>query len=482
MIEGVKVAQNTVIQIVGKAISIILGMITLGIMTRYLGQEGYGQYITILVFLQFFGIIMDLGLYLTLVREMSANPQQESKIFNNIYTLRIITSLLILSLAPIVVLFMPYPQIVKLGVIITTLTYFFNSLVQILTSLFQRRLAMGKVMTSEIIGRLAHLATIIVIISLSGGLLMILLGNIINTLVYFIALYFFARRFIKINFSFDFSLWLNVLKKTWPIAVGIFFNLIYFKADTLILSFLKPAGDVGIYGAPYKFLEILTTLPHMFLGLILPLMATAWTSKKTKEFKELFQICFDLFVIIGIPMIAGGLIIGTPLITFFAGNEFLSSGPVLKILIIATVLIFFGTLFNYIIIAIDKQKRLLKYFIATSILSVIGYLVFIPPYSYFGAAWVTVAGEAFIALMSFFLGYRLTKIGLSLKIFYKILPATLVMASLLYLLRNFQVVAVTLVSIAFYIVLLIGFRAIKTDFLKQIFKRTDKQENQMINN
>lgn len=476
MIEGVKVAKNTVIQILGKIISILLGVAALGIMTRYLGQEGYGQYITILVFLQFFGILMDLGLYLTLVREISANPEKENWIFNNVFTLRFFSSILFLSLAPIVVIFMPYPDIVKWGVVITTLTYFFNSLVQILTSVFQRKLAMGKAMTAEILGRIAHLVALVIIIYLGGNLLAVLLGNIANTFVYFLALFYLAGKFLKIKFSFDFSFWLKILKKTWPIALGIFFNLIYFKADTLILSFLKPAGDVGIYGAPYKFLEILTTLPHLFLGLLLPIMAGAWVKKNIKEFKQIFQICFDLFVIIGMPMIAGGLIVGTPLIAFFAGNEFLSSGPVLKILIVATALIFFGTLFNYVIIAIDKQKKLLKYFIITSILSVIGYLIFIPPYSYYGAAWVTVAGEAFIALMSFTLGYRITKIGLNLKIFYKILPATLVMSGFLYFFKNFHVALIIIIGIIIYFILLIIFKAIRIDFIKQILKRVDKSE------
>jgi len=482
MNQGVKIARNTVIQFVGKALSIILGVITLSLTTRYLGQIGYGYYTTVLVFLQFFAILMDFGLYLTLMREVNLEPEKENWIFNNVFTLRIISAIIILCLAPIVVIFFPYPAIVKWGIALTALAFIFSSLVQIFTALFQKRLAMAKVMLAEIFGRCIHLLFIILIIWLNGNLLTILTGNVLNAIIYFLALFIYARSFIKINLQFDFNYWKKIIQKTWPIAVGIIFNLIYFKTDTLILSVLKPAGDVGIYGAPYKFLEILAALPHLFLGLVLPILTITWAQKNLLEFRKIYQASFDFFALVGAPLIFGTLIIGTPVITLFAGPEFAASGPVLKILMVATVLIFFGTLFNYFIIAIDQQKKILKYFIITSILSVIGYLIFIPLYSYYGAAWLTVFSEAFIALMSFWLGWRLTKISLSLKIFLKIIPASLIMTLIIYLLKFLPVLPLIFIGIVVYGLLLILFKAISIDFIKNIFaKATVNEEPTLLN-
>lgn len=471
MNQGVKIAKNTIIQFIGKIFSTLLGIIALSLIIRYLGQIGYGYYTTVLVFLQFFAILMDLGLYLTLIREISERPEKENWIFNNFFTLRIITSILFLSLAPIVVIFFPYPSIVKWGVALVAIDFLLSSLVQIFTALFQRRLAITKVMLAEFIGRVGHLIFIIIIIGLKGNLLAILSGSVLNMFINFILVYSFARPFIKINLHFDFSYWKKIIQRTWPIAVGIVFNLIYFKTDTLILSLLKPASDVGVYGAPYKFLEILATLPHLFLGLILPILTTTWVKKNLKEFKKIYQASFDFFAMIGTPLILGTLIIGTPVITLLAGSEFAVSGPILKILILATVLIFFGSLFNYFIVAIDQQKKILKYFIITSILSVIGYLIFIPRYSYYGAAWMTVFSEAFIALMSFWLGWRLTKIGLSLKIFLKIIPASVIMTLIIYWLKFLPVIPLILIGIFIYSLLLILFKAISFDFIKNIFTK-----------
>ena len=59
------IAKNTAVHIVGRAISTILALFVVGIMTRALGPDGFGGYSTIIAFLQFLGITVDFGLTLT---------------------------------------------------------------------------------------------------------------------------------------------------------------------------------------------------------------------------------------------------------------------------------------------------------------------------------------------------------------------------------------------------------------------------------
>jgi len=55
------VAQNSGIQIFSKLLSTVLGLIALAIMTRALGAEKFGWYITAAAFMQFVGIFIDFG-------------------------------------------------------------------------------------------------------------------------------------------------------------------------------------------------------------------------------------------------------------------------------------------------------------------------------------------------------------------------------------------------------------------------------------
>ena len=58
--------------------------------------------------------------------------------------------------------------------------------------------------------------------------------------------------------------------------------MIYFKLDTVMLSFMKDQIDVGIYGLAYKILENLIFFPAMFVGLIMPLLSKHAFSNRSK--------------------------------------------------------------------------------------------------------------------------------------------------------------------------------------------------------
>ena len=84
-----KIAHNTLIQIIGKAISTVIGVVVIGMLTRYLGQAGFGQYITIMAFLSFFGVLVDMGLYIILVKKISEPNVDQDSLVSNIFSTEI---------------------------------------------------------------------------------------------------------------------------------------------------------------------------------------------------------------------------------------------------------------------------------------------------------------------------------------------------------------------------------------------------------
>ncbi|MFA5076020.1 MAG: flippase [Patescibacteria group bacterium] len=422
-----KVAQNTIIQIIGKVVSTALGLATVGLMTRYLGREGFGWYTTVTAFLQFFGILVDMGLSMVIIQLISETPEETEKITKNIFTFRLISAIIFLGLAPFVVLFFPYPAIIKWGVALTALSFLFISLNQIIISLFQKYLRMDKVAIAEIIGRLVLLAGVILVVYFGWGFLPVMGMIVLGSLVNLVANLFFVRRYVTIGLAFDFAVWKKVWLRTWPIALSIAFNLVYFKADTIILSLYWPQTEVGIYGATYKVLEVLTQLTYLFMGLILPIYSAYWASQNFDKFKQAIQKAFDFTSIITWPMVVGGFFLAGPIMIFVAGADFSAAAPILQILIFATGTIFITNVFTYAVVAANLQKKMLWGFILAAIFGLAGYLLLIPTYSYFGAAGMTVAVECFITLFAFLVVYRTLKFVPSFIIFGKALLASLVM-------------------------------------------------------
>jgi O-antigen/teichoic acid export membrane protein len=428
-----RVAYNTIVQIASRVISTALGLISVAIMTRYLGKSGFGEYTTIITFISFFSIAIDWGLTLVTAQMISRPGVDQNKIVSNLFSLRLASAAVFLAMAPLVVFFFPYGPTIKLGVAIAALAFLFSSLNQIFIGIFQKNLRLDKVSLSELLGRVILLMGVIMISRLNYGLIGIMVVTVISSAVNCFLLYIFSGRFVRIAFDYDKAVWREIFKKSWPIALTIFFNLIYLKTDTLILSLIKTQSEVGIYGAAYRVIEVLITIPFMFAGVILPIITAAWAENNLEQFKKVFQKSFDFMAILALPLSVGAQFLAKPIMILVAGEEFADAGAALQILILASSIIFLGSMFAHGIIAIDKQKKIISAYIFTSVAAVAGYLIFIPRYSYFGAAWMTVGSELAIVLASAYLVWKNTKIFPNLKVFFKSLSASLVMATALFL-------------------------------------------------
>ena len=462
---------------VGKIISTILGLIALAIMARYLGQAGFGSYTTVITFVSFFAIIADLGLTLVTVQMISRPGVDETKALNNLFGLRLISILLFLSLAPLIVIFVPYTNDIKIGVVIATLSFLFPALNQILIGLFQKKLRMDKAVIAETISRIALVIGIYLAIKLKSGLNGILWASVISAALNFIVSYLLAAKYHFLKPAFDLSLWREIISKSWPLAITTILNLLYLKTDTLILSLEKSQAEVGLYGAAYRIIDVLTTLPYMFAGIILPILTVSWFEHKKDYFASVLQKSFDLMAIFSIPIIAGTLVLARPLIVLVAGNDFAPSSPILKIIIFALAAIFLGCMFAHAVIAIGKQKKMIGSYIFVGLSSVILYLIFIPPFSYYGAAAVTIYSEVAIAFLSAYIVWKYTKFIPNFKIVGKTIIASIIMGAVLYLIpNNFYytwtgLTAGVIIAIIVYFFSLYGIKGITKNDLKILLNR-----------
>ncbi len=475
-----KVAHNTLIQIVGKIISTILGLFSIALILRYLGRSGFGEYTTVITFLGFFAVATDFGLTLVTVQMISAYKTIENKILNNLFGFRLISASLFLILAPIIISFFPYSPAVKLGVMITFIAFLFPALNQILIGLFQKKLDMSRDAIAEMIGRLALLLGIILTKKLNLGLNGILLSTVASAIINFIFHYFFSLKFTTIKLEFDWSIWKKIIAKSWPLAITIVLNLIYLRADILLLSLFRSESIVGLYGATYKIIDVLTTIPFMFAGLILPILTIAWLEKNKKYFNKVLQKSFDFMTILAIPLLIGAQFLSEPIMSAIGGKTFAASGIILQILIFAVAAVFMGTIFSHAVVALDKQKKMIGFYVFTSISSLIAYLIFIPRFSYFGAAGVTIYSETLIAIFSAYCVWKYSHFLPNLKTMFKSLLSGIIMGIFLYFFAgNYQntlgglLLVLGIASLIYFVALFLT-GGIKSEDISAIIKRQNK--------
>lgn len=426
-----KIAYNTLVQIIGKALGLFFSVITLGLLTRYLGPTLFGYHTTVFAFLQIFGILIDFGLQMITAQLISDPRYDERTMLSNIFTLRLCSAFAFFA-APLVALFFPYPPIVKIGIIITSLTYFFITSSTVLVGLFQKHFAMGKVALADFINKFLLFVFVAIGVALNKGLIWIFLITGVSNAVYFFLLLYFSYSIQKFKLAFDKTVWTLILSRSWPIALSIALNLVYFKADTLILSLTRTQNEVGLYGAPYKILEVMVNLSYLFLGLLLPVLTKDYAEKNMDRFRRILQKGFEVMVIAAIPLIVGTAVAGENIMVFIAGEDFIVSGGIAKILMIATGIIFVSAVFGYGVVAVNRQKQVLIFYAVNAAWSLVAYGIFIPRYSFWAAAWITVVSEMVILFSSLYILHKHTRFKPKLAIFLKTLFASIVMGAVLF--------------------------------------------------
>ncbi len=465
------IAKNTVVQVIGRTIGTVLGLVTLGVMTRYLGTTGYGAFTTVTSFLQIFGILVDFGLSLTTVAMVSEHSADRDRIASNIFTLRIVSAAVFFLLAPAVVLLFPYGPEIKSGVGIAAASFFMIAVNQVLTSLLQTQLRMGRAATAEVLGRsgllLGALATAHWNLGLGWMLGALVLGNALTAFWNWLL----VRKLVHLHWRFERSVWKEIFNRSWPIAISISFNLIYLMGGVIALSLFRSQDEVGIYGAARKLLDVLTVIPIMFMGLVLPLLVKARSEGSVTDWNRILQKAFDFMAVLALPLVAGTIVVGHDLMIFLAGDEFAGAGPLLLILILACASVFFGSLFGHAIIAIKKQRAMIWGYAADAVLAVALNLALVPRYGATAAAWVTFATEAFIACATYYMIRRVTGFAPRFGIVLRAGVAAFGMALFVSALPDMHVLLKTILGMGAYAILAAAFRAVDPQMVKDLLSR-----------
>lgn len=384
------------IQVAGKAVGTLLGLMTLAVMTRALGDAGFGQFTIVTSFLQLFGILVDFGLMLTLTKLISVPGADERRIASNIFTIRLVSGAACFGLAAVAALAFPYPNEVKAGIALASLSFYAMSLSQLLVGIFQRHLTTHLAAIAEVAGRAVLFGGALIASAIHGGLMGFIIALVASNAVQFALSFAFSRRHAVITLDFDFALWKKIIAESWPIGVAIALNLVYLKGDIVILSLFRPAAEVGLYGAAYKVLDVITVVPMIFMGLVLPIIAASWVAGRKEDVSRRLERSFDAMTIMALGLAFGTPPVATDLMRLLAGNDFAASGAFLSVLMLAAAMVCWGGVFSHATIALGLQRPIVIAYAIDAVVSIGFYLWSIPRFGAIGAAWVTVFAEAFI--------------------------------------------------------------------------------------
>lgn len=435
-----KVAFNTLVQVAGKVIVFASAVVLTSILTRFLGQEGYGDYTIVFAYLGVATLFIDFGIQTIAVREVSLGKHGMEEMVRNVFTLKALSAAWVLLLWNLLIFLLPYSRVVKFGVLIASLGAWLGAMGVPPAVVFQARLQMHYVVIMEVLARLVTLvlsALLVFVHPVSRGnqvsvFYALIAVNVVASGLSVLAGYGFLYP-MRVKATFNTDLIRRVLSQAIPLAMVIVLSEALFRLDTIILSVLRPSSEVGLYGLAHKVLDLVRVFPGLFMASVFPILSSYVESDKPR-FALAVQKSFDLMVVTGIPMVAGGLLLAPGIIHLLGGEDFAGSILPLQILIWAALFNFITSVFTYVMISQGHQDRVLWVSLLGTALSISLGLVFIPLHGYLAAAVVTTFAEFVRLLCLGYLAFQGEEKSLSLGIIPKAILASLIMTVFLILL------------------------------------------------
>ncbi|MCL4389895.1 MAG: flippase [Patescibacteria group bacterium] len=379
---------NTVVQIGGKFLSAGLGLFNLGLLTHYLGQSGYGQFALIIAYLGIFSVFSDLGFQLTLTRELARDSVHQEKLLGSYFILKLILVALSVGVALLLLPFFPYSAFLKIAIVIACLGVGLGNINSFGTAIFQSRLRLDLVTYIDVLGKIVTTAFIVLFAAQNFGLYgivnTILLGNLAASLV--------TVYLLKNDLHFNRINWpaaKNLLLQSLPVGLILLLSSLYFKVDTIILSFFRGAGEVGIYSLAYKVIENALVLWGFYMATVYPLLAQG-------KVKNIFRQSFYLALVACLVLVGGGELFAPVIVNLLGGQQFGPSILALRILILALPLLVIDNLFYNNFIANRWSKTPLLALCAALVFNVTINILTIPHWGYLAAAVSTVLTEVIV--------------------------------------------------------------------------------------
>lgn len=448
-----RIAKNTTVLFISQIIMYVIGLFITIYMANYLGPLGWGIINTALSLTAIFSVFTDLGLGTLTIREVSRDKSLTNKYTANIAVIKFILAFFTFFLVFLTVHIIHYSQEEISVIYFITVSVILSSFSGMFYSIFQAYEKMEIQSLAVILNSILMLIGVIVVILYRLDVLAFALLYLVSSviiLIYALGVYIMKFRLPKIEIDYNF--WQTAIMAALPLSLVSIFSLIAFRIDTVLLSILKTSVEVGYYSASYRLMEVLLFIPSVFSAAIFPVFSTFFVSSKD-SLKYAYKKSFKYLTILSLPLTVGVTLLA-PQIILFIYPKYTPSILILQILIWTIPITFLNYIFGTIMPAMNRQKSLLKVTFITMIVNISLNLIFIPLYSYIGAAVVTVISETLaFSLCLYILSKSFCKVNL-IQIILKPALASLLMALSITVIKLNLFIEILIATIIYFTVLL----------------------------
>jgi PST family polysaccharide transporter len=372
-----------------KAIRVLVGLFVGLWVARYLGPEDYGQLQYAAAWVSLFGAIAWLGAGDAIVRDLVRDDSREARLMGAAFAIRFAGSFLaMIAAASICTLFFPADSTVTKLIWIICLTTPFAEIPGGIWIWFQARMEMRLPILTRSISIMLGGVLQIGLIMLHAPLTAFAWALVAEAAVLFVAI--FAVYLLRGGSVTAWRFHAPTIKETLisgsPIILASLVGSLNTRLDKLMLAWLGGFQDVGIYHAVTRFSVVLWFFPNMLMKALAP---------KFIYPKDLGRRLPRNVAWISAALLAAAVIVaGSDLVGLLLTEQYLPGVPVLLIHVWAGIFVYLDCPATQYLLATNRQRMLIFKSLGALIVNISLNTVLIPGMGAVGAAWATLAAQA----------------------------------------------------------------------------------------
>ena len=315
-------------------------------------------------------------------------------------------------LALLTVPLLPFPERVREGLVLAIAGSLLGVVALFPTAFFQVHLRLGLAVATDLVVRGLALLLMVLVVVFDKGFIALVATTPIAWAAGVVMAFLLSRRFWHPNIRFDPVELRRLVGIAAPVSLVVTLGLVHFKVDAVMMSFLKPAADVGIYTIAYAAVEQSLILPALFLAAVFPIL-TRLVHAGDLGSGNVVDKSFRFLTVLGLLVAVLVFTFAVPFVHLVANESYAAAVTPLQILAFSIVPLFAGAVFANLLVSMGDLRDLA---IVSAVLIVVNIslnLYFIPAYSYNGAAGTTVFSELLGFVMIYTIARRATRAPLA---------------------------------------------------------------------
>ena len=420
-IEPIK--RQSIVSLLWQIAFTVFGFLSTIYFARTVGAGVLGGYFLFLAYLSIISLVTDGGFGGAAVKRISEGEEQDAY-FSAFFVLR---SLFVTVVIVVLIIFRSY--LVDLNDAGTFIWLLLALIVSILFGAISGGMqGCGKIgiqATGNFVNNISRIIVQIIAVFLGFGVAGLAGGFVVGMFVgSIVQLRFFDLRFVRFGWVHikslsTFSLWVFL------ISSGM---IVFSTADTVMIGYYLDNADVGVYRIVLQFTALATFTTTALRTTLWPRVSRWGKTGEKGLIEESLSRALTYSLILAVPMLAGGVLLGDKLLYYFYGAEFARGYMTMVVLFIVQIVNVFQFFFTSYLSALDHLKDLFKITVVAVVANIALNAMLIPTIGIAGAAIATLITMGLNAVLALFVLSRILTIRVESGSFWNILKASVVMS------------------------------------------------------